>query len=383
MDDLFYWLALHHAPGIGPATFNLLLAHYPSLQELFESPDSIKNTPLSPSRQNVLIDYLKTSDWKQVHRALHWREENENHILTINHPEYPELLKQIDQPPALLYLKGNIEILSQVQLAIVGSRNPSVDGRETAFDFARHLASKGMVITSGMALGIDAQSHLGALSVKGESTVKGKSIAVTATGLDRIYPARHKDLAYQLVEQGAIVSEYPLGTGPVAGNFPQRNRIISGLSVGTLVIEAALKSGSLITARHALEQAREVFAIPGSIHNPLARGCHRLIKDGAKLVEKADDIIEELPSLMIASQTSETLINNTLFNEKPVAIDPLLPKIQQQILVNIGFSPVSVDHLAERTSLEVSELNANLVLLEVNDYIQSHPGGYFTLKNIK
>lgn len=381
MDDFFYWLALHQAPGIGPATFHLLLDHYPSLQELFDSPDSLKNTPLSAAKRSSLSDYLKAADWKQVDNALQWAEETENHILTLRHPEYPELLKQIDQPPAVLYIKGHLEILSSVQLAIVGSRNPSVDGRETAFEFARYLASKGMVITSGMALGIDSQSHLGALSVKGNREVKGKSIAVTGTGLDRIYPARHKDLAYQLAAEGAIVSEYPLGSGPVAGHFPQRNRIISGLSVGTLVVEAALKSGSLITARHALEQSREVFAIPGSIHNPLVRGCHRLIKDGAKLVEKADDILEELSSLMIASQLGETSINNAFMHDKSVFIDPLLPKIQQQILGNIGFSPVSVDHLAERTALEIAELNANLVLLEVNDYIHSHPGGYYSLKN--
>ncbi len=377
MDDLFYWLALHQAPGIGPASFHLLLALYPSLQELFESPSSLKNTPLTPAKQTSLMEYIQKADWAEVDKALQWKESQYNHILTINHPAYPQLLKQTDQPPALLYVKGQLELLSRVQLAMVGSRNPSIDGAETAFKFARHLAAKGMIITSGMALGIDAQSHRGALSAK------GKSIAVTGTGLDRIYPARHKELAYQLVHDGAIVSEYPLGSGPAAGHFPQRNRIISGLSVGTLVVEAALKSGSLITARHALEQAREVFAIPGSIHNPLARGCHRLIKDGARLVETADDIMEELSSLIIASQLPETAAENTLITEQPISIDPLLPKIQQRILSNIGYSRVSVDHLSQRTGLEIAALNANLVLLEINDYIQSHPGGDYTLKNTK
>ena len=387
MDDLFYWLALHQAPGIGPAAFHLLLSHYSSLQELFESPASLTNTPLSPAKQNSLADYLQAADWRKVDEALQWKEMDGNHILTNKHPAYPELLKQIDQPPALLYVKGQYQLLSEVQLAMVGSRTPTIDGQETAFDFARHLAAQGMVITSGMALGIDAQSHKGALAAK------GKSIAVTGTGLDRIYPARNKDLAYQLAEQGAIVSEYPLGTGPAAGNFPQRNRIISGLAVGTLVVEAALKSGSLITARQALEQAREVFAIPGSIHNPLSRGCHRLIKEGAKLVEKADDILEELASLMLASQLSKTTISETQASEissqkaatpaNQVTIDPLLPKVQQDILKYIGFTPVSVDHLAERTTLEIAELSANLVLLEVNDYIQSHPGGCYALKNAK
>jgi len=246
-----------------------------------------------------------------------------------------------------------------------------------------------MVITSGMALGIDAQSHYGALKAN------GKSIAVAGTGLDRIYPARHKELAWQLIEQGAIISEYPLGTGPMRHNFPQRNRIISGLSVGTLVVEAALKSGSLITAYSALEQAREVFAIPGSIHNPLSRGCHQLIKAGAKLVETAEDILEELSSLIVASQTIDsqaiesqkhptTNLNDTEqkgFNPtKETNNYTLLPKIQQKILKNIGYAPISVDTLTLRSGLSSAEINSNLVLLEVDDYIQSHPGGLISLK---
>lgn len=270
---------------------------------------------------------------------------------------------------------------------MVGSRNPSIDGHETAWQFAHHLAQHGMVITSGMALGIDAQSHYGALKAK------GKSIAVAGTGLDRIYPARHKELAWQLIEHGAIVSEYPLGTGPMKYNFPQRNRIISGLSVGTLVVEAAQKSGSLITAYSALEQAREVFAIPGSIHNPLSRGCHQLIKSGAKLVETAEDILEELASLMFASQSnmnnSAAGSNSTNISIAPVnnsheeyqSIDPLLPKIQQKILKNLGYNPISVDTLTIRSGLSVAEINANLVLLEVEDYIQSHPGRMVSLKS--
>ena len=253
-----------------------------------------------------------------------------------------------------------------------------------------------MVITSGMALGIDAQSHYGALDAN------GKSIAVAGTGLDRIYPARHKDLAWQLIEKGAIVSEYPLGTGPMKHNFPQRNRIISGLSVGTLVVEAALKSGSLITAYSALEQAREVFAIPGSIHNPLSRGCHKLIKSGAKLVETAEDILEELSSLVIASRmnssdnasvnseveslsvqpiTTQNQTESTPSHLSPLSISHR-PKVQQKILESLGYSPVSVDILASRSNLSIAEINANLVLLEVDDYIQSHPGRKISLKSL-
>jgi DNA processing protein len=283
------------------------------------------------------------------------------------------LLKEIHSPPPLLFVKGQPGVLNDIQLAMVGSRNPSIDGHETAWQFAHHLAEFGMVITSGMALGIDAQSHYGALKAG------GKSIAVAGTGLDRIYPAKHKDLAWQLIENGAIVSEHPLGTGPLKQNFPQRNRIISGLSVGTLVVEAALKSGSLITAYAALEQAREVFAIPGSIHNPLARGCHQLIRSGAKLVETAEDILEELSSLIFASQKS-SLTDKPISPETKPTIDPLLPKIQQKILTNLGYTPITIDILTRRSLLSVAEINANLVLLEVDDYIQSHPGGMVSLK---
>lgn len=265
MDDLSYWLALHKASGVGPATFSKLFAHYPSPLQLFDNPDTLKQLDLSLVQRNAVQSALQEPDWKAVEQELLWAEAAENHILLMTQADYPELLKQIHSPPPILFIKGQVRVLNDIQLAIVGSRNPSIDGHETAWQFAHYLAQHGMVITSGMALGIDAQSHYGALKAN------GKSIAVAGTGLDRIYPARHKDLAWQLIEHGAIVSEYPLGTSPMKGNFPQRNRIISGLSVGTLVVEAALKSGSLITAYSALEQAREVFAIPGSIHNPLSR----------------------------------------------------------------------------------------------------------------
>lgn len=383
MDDLSYWLALHKASGIGPATFSLLFEHYSNPRRLFDSPETLKQLDLSPVQRNAVQQALQAPDWKAVEQELLWAEAAENHILLLTQANYPELLKQIHSPPPLLFIKGQVSVLNEIQLAMVGSRNPSIDGHETAWQFAHHLAQHGMVITSGMALGIDAQSHYGALKAK------GKSIAVAGTGLDRIYPARHKKLAWQLIEHGAIISEYPLGTGPMKGNFPQRNRIISGLSVGTLVVEAALKSGSLITAYSALEQAREVFAIPGSIHNPLSRGCHQLIKSGAKLVETAEDILEELSSLMLASQIQPAVNSNsnsqtTSSPFTPVRqlhdINPLLPKIQQKILKNLGYSPISVDALTIRSDLSVAEVNANLVLLEVDDYIQSHPGGMVSLK---
>lgn len=376
MDDLSYWLALQKASGIGPTTLNQLFAHFPKPDILFNSPEILKQLDLTPAQRLAVQQAIQKPDWKAVEQQRLWAEAPENHILLLTQDEYPELLKQIHAPPPLLFVKGQLNVLNDIQLAMVGSRNPSVDGHETAWQFAHHLAQSGMVITSGMALGIDAQSHYGALKAN------GKSIAVAGTGLDRIYPARHKELAWQLIEQGAIISEYPLGTGPMKHNFPQRNRIISGLSVGTLVVEAALKSGSLITAQTALEQAREVFAIPGSIHNPLARGCHQLIKSGAKLVETAEDILEELSSLMIASQIDSTNAPDAKSStNKGQNNHSLLPKIQQQILKQIGFNPVSIDTIISRSGLSTAEINANLVLLEVDDYIQSHPGGYISRKS--
>ena len=376
MDDLPYWLALHKISGIGPQTLGLIFKQFTDPKVLFDSPGAIKQLDLTPARRKALETALKTPDWQAVEQDLLWSEAPENHIIVINQAQYPELLKQIHSPPAILFVKGQPKILNDIQLAMVGSRNPSVDGHESAWQFAHHLARHGMVITSGMALGIDAQSHYGALAAN------GKSIAVAGTGLDRIYPARHKELAWKLAEQGAIVSEYPLGVGPLKQNFPQRNRIISGLSVGTLVVEAALKSGSLITAHTALEQGREVFAIPGSIHNPLSRGCHQLLKSGAKLVETADDILEELSSLMLASRMmhSDNTTDEIKANHQP-AINSLLPKVQQQILKNIGYSPMSIDTLIVRSGLNAAEINANLVLLEVDDYIQTHPGGQVSLKS--
>ncbi len=376
MEDLHYWLALHNATGIGAATLSQLFDHFTQPKHLFNTPDSLSQLNLAPKQKKAIEKALQEPDWLAVEKTLLWLEDPENHVLLYTDPLYPPLLQQIHSPPPILFVKGQAEQLSKIQLAMVGSRNPTIDGSETAWQFAHHLAQEGMVITSGMALGIDAQSHKGALEAKGQS------IAVAGTGLDRIYPARHKELAWQLIEKGAIISEYPLGTGPLRYNFPQRNRIISGLSIGTLVVEAALQSGSLITAKTALEQAREVFAIPGSIHNPLSRGCHKLIKMGAKLVETAEDIIEELSPLMLASQmVAGGTIDIPDKSIKPVSCKySLLPKIQQKILQNIGSEPVSTESLINRSKLSASEISANLVLLEVDDYIQSHPGGLVSLK---
>ena len=260
----------------------------------------------------------------------------------------------------MLHVIGDRRLLSTPQLAIVGSRNPSPMGQENARAFAKSLAGAGLVITSGMALGIDGAAHRGALEAG------GKTIAVAGTGLDRVYPSRHRDLAHDIAKHGALVSEYPLGMPPRPENFPVRNRLISGLSLGTLVVEAALRSGSLITARLATEQGREVFAIPGSIHSPQAKGCHALIRQGAKLVESAQDILEELGPL--ASVATHAVYDNAV---SVCQLDPPTAALLKQI----GHDPVSVDALIERSGLTADVVSSMLLQMELNGLVSNCPGG--------
>ena len=259
-----------------------------------------------------------------------------------------------------MFVRGNQELLSLPQIAIVGSRNPSALGEETAFNFAKTLSHHGFVITSGLALGIDAASHRGALNAQ------GYTVAVAGTGLDRVYPARHKELATEIVNTGVMISEFPPGTTAKANHFPRRNRIISGLCQGLLVVEAAKQSGSLITARMALEQNREVFAIPGSIHNPLARGCNALIREGAKLVETTQDILEELNQYY---QQDEKLL--------PLATQSTLDLEQQTLLNRVMFSPTSIDHLVENTGESVEVVSSMLLILELQGYLEATAGGCY------
>lgn len=291
---------------------------------------------------------------------LSWLEQKNNCIITFNDTNYPPQLKEIADPPPVLFVRGNADLLSLPQIAIVGSRNPSTLGEETAFNFAKTLSHYGFVITSGLALGIDAAGHRGALNAK------GYTIAVAGTGLDRIYPARHKELATDIVNSGVMISEFPTGTTAKANHFPRRNRIISGLCLGLLVVEAAKESGSLITARMALEQNREVFAIPGSIHNPLARGCNALIREGAKLVETTQDILEELNQYY---QQDEKLL--------PPTMQSTLDLEQQTLLNRIMFSPTSIDTLVENTGESVEIISSMLLILELQGYLEATPGGCY------
>ena len=290
------------------------------------------------------------------------------HCLLFDDPLYPRLLREIPRPPPMLFVRGDPACLSLPQIAIVGSRNPTAGGRENAERFARYLAECGFAIASGLALGIDAAAHQGALNAN------GKTIAVMGTGIDLIYPARHRNLAQAILNAGgALVSEFPLGVNSRAANFPQRNRIISGLSGGTLVVEAAVQSGSLITASYALQHDREVFAIPGSIHNPLSRGCHQLIRQGATLVETAQDIVDQLAGLISYKRQEVNLAHPAacLSGKGEEAVpEPILDASEQALLDALGFDPLPVDILAERTGADIGTLSAGLVALEIKGLVQ-------------
>jgi len=304
------------------------------------------------------------SDTKQK-----WLEKSENRIIESDSEDYPELLRGIPGPPTLLYIVGNAEALHMPALSIVGSRNPSRGGKETAYEFAKYLGRSGFCIVSGLAQGIDTSAHEGALA-GGAMTV-----AFLGHGIDRVYPSANRDLAHRISQNGALVSEYPLGSPPRREHFPQRNRLISGLSLGTLVVEAARRSGSLITARLAGEQGREVFAIPGSIHNPLSRGCHQLIKQGAKLVESADDIVSELGSL------AGHLMQNDTNQEKQESKNIEHDADYEVLLESLSYDPTSADELAENSGLTIDQVSSMLLILELEEKIEALTGGKYSLRN--
>ncbi len=360
------WLTLIQAPGVGPRLVARLLAH-------FGDPDAALAADATTLRglgiPAAAIEALRHPDAAELDRLLAWADQGGAAILPRDDPAYPPLLAQIPDAPPVLYVRGDLGVLSDPQLAIVGSRNPSPQGAETTRDLAEYLAGCGLTITSGLALGVDAAAHRGALAA-------GRTIAVLGTGLDRIYPAVHLDLARRIAEVGALVSELPPDSPPRAEHFPRRNRIISGLCLGTLVTEAALGSGSLITARLANEQGREVFALPGSIHNPLARGCHALIRDGARLVESAQDILAELAPALGASLGAVPPL--------PGAADEGLRPAEpdgdyQSLLAALGHDPVAVDDLIRRTGLPADSVSSMLLLLELQGRVSSFPGGRFGL----
>lgn len=356
--SLVAWLALLHCPGIGPRRYSTLLEYYHQPSVLLDAGATEINRLDLPSKTK---QWLRQPDWSMVENDLNWLNSNpDHHIINLHDQCYPQRLKQIDSAPPLLFVIGNSELLSTKQLGIVGSRNPSGGGKENSFHFAQSLSQAGLTITSGMALGIDAAAHKGALASN------GKTIAVTGTGLDRVYPARHRQLAHDIAANGAIISEFPVGTPPLPDHFPRRNRIISGLSLGILVVEATPKSGSLISARLANEQGLEVFAIPGSIHNPLARGCHQLIRQGAKLVETTTDILEELGVQLSAPPTHMSHKEN-----------PEIDVSSLKLLSIIGHDPCSIDTLIERTKLPAEQISSILLVLELRGMVSSLAGGLY------
>lgn len=379
----FLSLVLHRLPDLGSATYSFLIEYFGSAQAVLKQPLATLEPMLKAATLAAIRDFQQDPEGsavgRQVMSDLQWLEERRDiHLLGLQDNDYPELLRRIARPPPLLFVRGDITCLSLPQLAIVGSRNPSAGGVENAHRFARHLAAQGFAITSGLALGVDAAAHQGALAAE------GKTLAIMGTGIDSVYPTRHLDLAQSIVDSGgALISEFPLGTAARAAHFPQRNRIISGLSLGVLVVEAAIQSGSLITAKAALQQNREVFAIPGSIHNPMARGCHQLIRQGATLVETAQDIVEQLGAML--GYQYQTLLRDDAERQveasSPLADGPGLDLqersfAEQQLLDAIGFDLITIDELIQRTGHPVGLLMAQLVNLEIKGLIQPVGEGY-------
>lgn len=346
--SLIDWLRLSLVPGLGNEGLRKLL-------RAFGSPSAILQQSVSTLAQYVKLPVaraiLSSPDEAAIDAVNRWLDDPRNRLITLADADYPQALLNISDPPLLLYVKGRTDLLNVPSLAVVGSRHATPQGLRNAEAFAQTLSDNGLCVVSGLAQGIDTAAHRGGLAGK------SSSVAVVGTGLDRVYPASNHALAHQLAQQGCIISEFPLGTPPLPANFPRRNRILSGLSLGCLVVEAGLRSGSLITARMALEQGREVFAIPGSIHTPQAKGCHSLIKQGAKLVESAQDILEEFGYL-----TPKTA--------------PTVPS-QHPLFDHLGFDPIDVETLAQRSGLTITELSAILLQLELAGEIASLPGGRY------
>ena len=351
--ELAGWLRLQHLPGVGPVAARALLARFGLPPQIFAAPFEALRDVVPASVAHAIAQPPKPVANSQLALTLQWLQRPGNAVLTLADAAYPPLLLEIADPPLLLYVRGRVELLSRPGVAIIGSRNASAQGMQNAAAFAQALSAAGLTIVSGLALGIDTHAHEGGL--RGA----GGTVAVIGTGADLVYPRRNLDLAQRIAEQGCIVSEYALGLPAMPGNFPRRNRLISGLARGVLVIEAAAQSGSLITARLAGEQGRDVYALPGSIHATLAKGCHALIKQGAKLVESADDVLQELQWLgAVPGAVAEAEVDTPL-------------------LVALGHDPLDADTLAARSGLAMGALMGELLALELAGLVERLPGGLF------
>ncbi|MBY6203875.1 DNA-processing protein DprA [Halomonas denitrificans] len=367
------WLILLQAPGLGGGALGALI-------ERDIDPATLPGRSLSELGQLGLREAaaraLRRPDEERLARSLAWLDDPNHHLVTLEDELYPPLLGTTSDAPAALFVHGDPEALLSPQVAVVGSRSATRGGLETAAEFGRALAAAGLVVTSGLAAGVDGKAHRAALDAG------GRTIAVAGTGPDRVYPAHHRDLAHQIVDNGAVVTPFAPGVGPRPGHFPARNRIISGMSLGVVVIEASLRSGSLITARLAGEQGREVFAVPGSIRNPQARGCHRLIRDGARLVETPADVIEDLAPLAgeLAGRLRALLdeddasADGARADEPPDDEDPDV----QAVLEALGFDPTPVEAVIDRTELTTSAVSSILLSLELEGRVAAHAGGRYS-----
>ena len=354
------WLRLDGARGVGLRTAHLLLEAFGSPRAIFQAGHAALSEHVGPALARNLSAPPTRATRELIAATLAWLQHPSHHVLALGDAAYPQALANIPDPPLLLYIQGRIDLLARPALAIVGSRNATLQGKANAAAFATAVSDAGVCVVSGLALGIDAAAHEGAL--RGA----GSTIAVVGTGADLFYPARNRALAERIANDGCIVSEYALGTPPSSGNFPRRNRIISGLASGVLVIEAAAQSGSLITARVAAEQGREVYALPGSIHAPLAKGCHKLIRDGARLVETVDEILEAMQVSPLASPPSA---NGTATSALPTESDCT------DLLAQLGHEALAVDDLLERLGTSIGQLSMGLLALEMAGMIERLPGG--------
>jgi len=355
VNDLAAWLRLQHLPGVGPVAARALLARFGFPPQIFSASFEALREVVSTSVARTIAEPPRRVANSQLELTLQWLQRPGNAMLTLADAAYPPLLLEIADPPLLLYVRGRAELLSRPGIAMIGSRNASAQGMQNAAAFAQSLSAAGLTIISGLALGIDTQAHEGGL--RGQ----GSTVAVIGTGADLVYPKRNLDLAQRIAEQGCVVSEYALGLPAMPSNFPRRNRLISGLARGVLVIEAAALSGSLITARLAAEQGRDVFALPGSIHSTLAKGCHALIKQGAKLVESVEDVLQEL---------------QWQGGMDALAITPDAAP-QNAVLAALGYDPHDADTLAGRSGLAVGAVMAELLALEMAGLVERLPGGLF------
>ncbi len=372
--ELRAWLRLLLTPGVGNESARRLLTRFGNVQDIFDAPVLQLTEVVSRVQAEALLHPPVLLDAQTI-RTLQWLSTRpkafhaQRAIWHIGHPDYPEPLLHLTDPPLLLYVEGQVEQTLGPAVSVVGSRNPTPQGRQTATQFGRALAEAGICVVSGMALGIDGASHQGALKYvtpQGPSLSNWTTVGVVGTGLDQVYPRHHRALANEVIAHGVLISEYPLGTPPLAANFPQRNRLIAALGLGTLVVEAAMRSGSLITARMALDMNREVMAVPGSIHAMQSHGCHWLIRQGAKLVENVKDILEELHIPMCTDDGNGPSSGGS---QQTAAPHPVLDQM--------GFTPISLDALQMHCKLETSVLQSELLSLELDGCVARLPGGMF------